>query len=124
MCAAKLNRRDYFPAPPFWTALNTWAVRHDEVRFLVQGVQFVDDKVGVVQTDCLNPWFGLAKPLRRRLLHVAIGERDAVALLVQPRCQVDGERRLADAALQIGNADDHLQPIARFHAFMQAGNQA
>jgi len=24
MCAAIFNRRDYSPAPPFWTAVNTW----------------------------------------------------------------------------------------------------
>ena len=40
------------------------------------------------------------------MLRVAIGERDAVPLLVQPGGQVNGERRFADASFGIRDHDN------------------
>ena len=46
------------------------------------------------------------------MLGVAVGERDAVPLLVQPGGQVNGERRFADAAFGICNHDNHEMLLA------------
>ena len=50
------------------------------------------------------------------MLGVAVGERDAVPLLVQPGGEMDGERRFADAPLGICDHDNHAFLIAFFPA--------
>ena len=83
------------------------AVGDDKVRLLAEHRQFVQDDVGIVEAD--GPHLGpcLPYPLGRRLLGIAIGERDAVALVKEPRGKVDGKRGLADPALGVRDDDDH-----------------
>ena len=69
--------------------------------------QLVEDLVGGVERRGADLRGRLGDPFGRGSLGVAIGEDDRMALLVQPRRQMDRQRRLADAALGICDDDDH-----------------
>ena len=49
----------------------------------------------------------LLGPVERRALRVGVDQDDAFALTGPLTCQMQGERRLADAALLIEERDDH-----------------
>ena len=83
------------------------AVGDDEVGLLVQAGQAVEDRVGAVELVGADVRGGLAHPFGGGMLRVAIGEDDAVTLLVEPGRQVDREGGFPDASLAVCDNDDH-----------------
>jgi hypothetical protein len=97
-------------ATTYWLccpSVAAWTVGDDVLGLLPEDRQLVEDIVRIGELHRLDAGYGLLRPLRGRMLGVAVGERDGVPLLVQPGGQVDGECRFADPALGICDNDNH-----------------
>jgi len=79
----------------------------DEVSLLSQDRQAIKDFVGISEPHGARLRHRFSGPLRRGLLGVAIGERNAVPLLVQPGGEMNGDGRFPDSALGIGDGNNH-----------------
>src|SRR5580698_2432638 len=65
------------------------------------------DFFGSGKTHCGDVRRSLLQPFRRRMLHVAVGEDNAVPGFFQPDGKVNSDGRFPDASFGISNGNNH-----------------
>src|SRR6185437_3513094 len=81
-------------------------------RFAVERVARQADDAEQTRVAASGALFG---PIERRSLRVRVDEGHALSLTGPMPVEVQGERRLADAALLVEQRDDHRSPSSVFH---------